>query len=157
MAARRCSLCGISYPAIAQFVTCPIHGEPTDLAQNIEPDPNWKEAFQSAKSRAEKDAALNDRPFPLIPGVQVFESAYMVENKLLYVRQEDIYRAGARLSSVGLDQFYLFELEDGWVYETQGWDDAQRRWWVERVIPADAAADLDWDAEEELARVSAAA
>lgn len=133
MSARRCALCGINYPAIAQFQTCPIHDEPTTLAQNVEPDSNWKDAFARLQKQIEAAAELQ-RPIPLVRGVSVVE-----EGGLLFVSQPELWRAGARLSRFGAG-FYLFELEDGWVYETQGFDDPRRRWWVERVIRSEEEA-----------------
>lgn len=53
---------------------------------------------------------------------------------LLFVNQADLIRAGMLRSHLG-QSFHLFEL-DGAVYETQGWDEPRRRWWVERVSDA---------------------
>lgn len=128
MAARRCTLCGISYPTMPQFSTCPVHEEPTDYLSNVDPDPDWQASMERLAKQATKDAALK-RVVPLVPDVKVVE-----DGGLLWVDQTEMHRAGARLSHMVPDQFHLFELEDGWVYETQGWDEPRRRWWVERVI-----------------------
>lgn len=128
MAARRCTLCGISYPTLPQFSVCPIHDEPTDFISNVDPDEDWKSSMERRVKQAEKDAALK-RVIPLVPGVKVIE-----DKGLLWVDQTEMQLAGARLSRMVSNTFHLFELEDGWVYETQGWDEPRRRWWVERVI-----------------------
>ena len=123
MAARRCTFCDVNYPAVAQFQTCPIHNEETDLLQNANHSPDWKEklaALQVAKADSE-------RPIRLVRGVAAYE-----DGGILWVNQEELYRAGARINSRG-PSFALFELEDGCVYETQGWHESGRRWWVEQM------------------------
>lgn len=126
MAARRCSLCDINYPAIAQFETCPVHDEPTELHTSLTPTTGWQDRMKALKSKVEEAA----RPIPRAAGVTA-----ICDGGLLWVTQEALYRAGVRISSVG-PSFRLFELDDGWVYETQGWDESHRRWWVERVATA---------------------
>ena len=127
MPCRRCSLCGIHFPAIAQFMECPVHEEATTWLGNVEPDENWKEAFEAVQTRAD---AVNDvkRPLPLVHGVEPYDYGGK-----LFIRQMELQRAGLRLSHFHPDQFYLFELDDGVIYETQGWSDALRSWWIEPV------------------------
>jgi hypothetical protein len=125
MSARRCFLCGISYPAIAQFATCPIHQEATQLAQNIEPDEDWQQQFERAKRRADADAAVRE-PLP-----QVFDVAAYEEHGQLWVDQGDLIRAGLRLARTRDD--HVFQLEDD-IYETLGWDEPNRRWWVREYL-----------------------
>jgi hypothetical protein len=129
--ARRCGTCGISYPNIAQFSTCPIHGESTTYASNIEPDEDWQANFERLSKQASTDAEKFDRVFPLIRGVPVIE-----EDGRYFVDQTALQLEGVRFSRMMPDQFYLFELDDGWIYETQGFDEPRRRWWVERVVRA---------------------
>jgi hypothetical protein len=129
VASRRCSLCGISYPSIPQFDECPIHGVPTERRANDDPDPNWKENFERLKKLVDREQDIVARPIPLVRGVEIVE-----ENGHLFVPQQELWNAGLRLSRLQPDQFYLFEMEDGWIYETQGFDDPRRRWWVERVV-----------------------
>lgn len=131
MSARRCSLCGISFPNLQTFIVCPIHEENTQLAHNVEPDEDWQAQFERRKKQADRDSEVNDRIFPFVRGVPVIE-----EDGRYFVDQTALQLAGVRLSRMQPDQFYLFELEDGWIYETQGWDDSNRRWWVERVVEA---------------------
>lgn len=116
---------------IQQFVTCPIHDEPTEVRQGVEPDENWQARLASLKKLFEE----SHRPFPVVHDVAAVE-----ERGQFFVAQSDLHRAGTRLSSIG-EGFYLFELDDGWVYETQGWDESRRRWWVERVVEAAPVAD----------------
>lgn len=129
LAARRCTMCGINFPVVLQFAVCPIHDEPTTLRENTDPDEHWKERFDYLLKKAEADGLLAARVFPLARGVSVIE-----EDGRLFVDQSELHRAGTRLSRMQPDQFHLFELEDGWVYETQGWDEPRRRWWVDRVV-----------------------
>lgn len=133
MAASRCRLCGISYPAITQFETCPIHEERTTYLNTAEPDEDWQRSYERVAKLAQQSAEISDRPYPFARGVTAVE-----EDGLLFVDQSEMQRAGVRLSRMQPDQAYLFELEDGWVYETQGWHESRRRWWVERVAEADA-------------------
>lgn len=126
MAALRCSLCGISYPVLPQFTVCPIHDEETAAVKNIDPDPDWMAQFERLQRQVEKSNELT-RVIPLIRGVEPHEEA-----GLLWVTSDSLYRSGAKFNSA-FGGFYLFELEDGWVYETQGWDEPRRRWWIERV------------------------
>lgn len=131
MAAYRCTLCGISYPAKPQFKTCPIHDEPTDRFDNVEPDPDWQEKGKRVYEHAMRQAELRG-PIPLARGVAVVE-----ECGRLFVQQGDLWRSGVVISWMQPTQFYLFELEDGWIYETQGWDEPRRRWWVERLAESE--------------------
>ena len=132
MAARRCTLCGINYPMVDQFKVCPIHNEETDFRKDASPDANWKDQFAAAQSRAKKDSELSDRVIPLVHGVEVIADCGQ-----LFVDQNALMHAGLRLSRMMNVQFYLFELDDGWIYETQGFDEPRRRWWVEKVAEAE--------------------
>jgi hypothetical protein len=118
-----------------QFATCPIHDEPTDYVTNADPSPDWKEHMERLVQSRERADELS-AAIPLARGV----TARIDDNNLIWVDQGDLGRAGVRLSRMVPDQFHLFELEDGWVYETQGWDMPRRRWWVERVIRSEGAA-----------------
>lgn len=131
MAARRCSACGIRYPSLEQFRVCPIHNEQTEFISE-EPDADWRPSFERLLKKQEREAAVN-ADIPRVEGVPVVE-----ENGRMFVSQMALQNAGLRLSRMMPDQFYLFELDDGWVYETQGWDNPRRRWWVERVAEVDA-------------------
>ena len=128
MAALRCSLCGVSYPRMSQFLTCPLHGEETMQVRD-DPDPDWKEQLARLKAQADKAEELS-RTIPLLHGIEPY-----TEHGLLWVTQEAMYKAGFRISHIS-PSFRLFELDDGFVYETQGWDEPGRRWWVERVLDA---------------------
>jgi hypothetical protein len=132
VAARRCSSCGISYPNISQFTTCPIHDELTSYLGNSDADEDWQVNYERLSKQAVRAAEVNERVFPLIRGVSVVE-----EDGRYFVDNAKLHQAGVRFSRMQPDQFYLFELEDGWIYETQGFDDPRRRWWVDRVAPAE--------------------
>lgn len=138
MPTRRCSSCGINYPVIEQFRICPIHEEPTSLMQD-EPDEHWKVRFERMVEVVNAQEAIA-RPIPLVKGVQVIEVLGFepFNEKLYFVDQTDLVKAGVIFSRMqpAEKQWYLFELEDGWIYETQGFDESRRRWWVERVARA---------------------
>jgi len=108
-------------------MVCPIHGEPTEFFGGNEPDEDWRPNFERLMKQQERDAAIK-AALPHVAGVSVVE-----DNGRLFVSQTALQRAGLRLSRMMPDQFYLFALDDGFVYETQGWDNPRRRWWVERV------------------------
>lgn len=127
MAARRCTLCGVSYPDMAQFAKCPLHGEDTSRITR-EPDPDWKEVLERLKAQADRAEEIS-RPVPLVHGIEPY-----TEHGLLWLDQGTLMDARLRLSR--FRSFHLFELDDGFVYETQGWDEPNRRWWVERVLRA---------------------
>jgi len=129
--ARRCSLCGINYPNIPQFYKCPIHDEATQWFANVEPDKDWQGNHERLDKQIKFSTENHDRAFPIVRGVVAVE-----EDGRYFVDQTEMQRAGVRLSRMQPDQFYLFELEDGWVYETQGWAESRRMWWVERVAVA---------------------
>jgi hypothetical protein len=119
VAARRCSLCGISYPAMNQFTVCPVHEEATQWIEK-DPDEDWKPTMDRLLQRMEQSKELT-RVIPLVRGIEPY-----TENGLLWINQTALFQAGGRFNSAWPD-FHLFELEDGWVYETQGWDDSRRR------------------------------
>lgn len=127
LAARRCSTCGISYPVIQQFEKCPIHETGTHYQASTEPDEDWQAQYERLAKQAARDAEVAG-VYPLVRGVSVVE-----EDGRYFIDNATLHRAGVRFSRMQPDQFYLFELEDGWIYETQGFDDPRRRWWVERV------------------------
>lgn len=131
MAARYCASCNINYPSLVQFQTCPIHGERTDMKPNRDADDDWQVQVERAQRKHDKHRDLAERTIPLVHDVSVIE-----EGGLFFVNQEALQRAGLRLSRMMPNQFYLFELDDGWIYETQGWDEPRRRWWVEPVAEA---------------------
>lgn len=140
MATRRCTSCGINYPVIEQFRICPIHEEATSLLSNDEPDEHWKARFESMV-RVVNQMDEVTRTIPLARGVQVVIEAFGLPDQLqtmYFVDQTDLVKAGLMLSRMqpAEKQWYLFELEDGWIYETQGFDESRRRWWVERVARA---------------------
>jgi hypothetical protein len=139
MAAYRCTLCGVNYPSVNQFYVCPIHDEKTQILKDTEPDEDWKHSFELRQKWAETEEGLRQL-VPRVNGV----SATEVDGQL-WVENIDLQHAGLRLSRMMPDQFYLFELDDGWIYETQGFDDPRRRWWVERVIEAERPFDLAED------------
>lgn len=111
-------------------MVCPIHDEPTEYYGSHEPDEDWRAHLDRMQKQQEREAAIK-AALPHVNGVPVIE-----DNGRLFVSQEALQRAGLRLSRMMPDQFYLLQLDDGWVYETQGWDNPRRRWWVERVSPA---------------------
>jgi hypothetical protein len=128
VASFRCIDCGINYPYTKQFEVCPIHEEPCQVKNIRDPDENWKEAFSMLLDVMQRSASLTS-PIPYVSGVKVIE-----EDGLFFIDQQQLVRAGLILSRTQNDQFYLLRLADGWIYETQGFDDPRRRWWVERVM-----------------------
>lgn len=136
MATRRCTSCGINYPVIEQFRMCPIHEEATSLLNNDDPDEHWKARFESMV-RVVNQMDEVTRPIPFARGVQAIE-VLGPNGKLYFVDQSDLVKINVIFSRMqpAEKQWYLFELEDGWIYETQGFDESRRRWWVERVARA---------------------
>ncbi len=124
MSSLRCTLCGINYPLRQEFVVCPIHEEETTKVKD-DHDPDWDTKAKALYTRLVSDSL---RPFPRVEGVEVVE-----EDGRLYVRQADLVAAKLNINVIG-PSFRLFEIDD-WVYETQGWHEGGRRWWVERVGP----------------------
>lgn len=125
MAARRCVLCGVNYPHIEQFVRCPLHDEETTPI-NASPDANWKERLAALKKQVDAAAEIS-RPIPLVHNVEPY-----IDHELLWLDHNTLFDAGLRLPRGS--SFRLLELDDGFIYETQGWDEPGRRWWVERVV-----------------------
>lgn len=147
LATRRCTSCGINYPVIEQFRICPIHEEATSLLNNDEPDEHWKARFESMV-RVVNQMDEVTRTIPLARGVQTIER-HTPLGTFYFVDQTDLVKAGLMLSRMqpAEKQWYLFELEDGWIYETQGFDESRRRWWVERVARANPDEDEGRDAD----------
>ena len=126
MSSLRCSMCGINYPVQGAFNNCPVHGIDTDLMQ-ADPDPDWTaraERLMASLKRAEEGGDA-------IPRVE--DVPLHTEHGRLWVSDWDLVRAGVRFAKN--QSFRLFEL-DGMIYETQGWHESGRRWWVELVAPA---------------------
>lgn len=125
----RCTLCGIAYPPLRDFLTCPIHEEATEPDPGHDADPDWREKAQRLWRQLKAAALEPERPYPRVENVPVLD-----EGGQLFVKQTDLIRAGLRIP-VHSPSFQLFEL-DGYVYEIEGWDEPRRRWWVERVAPS---------------------
>ena len=87
MAGRRCVLHG-TFPAEYRFSDCPVCGERTSYADNIEPDENWAENIERHRKRiaeAEEEVEL----IPTLENVKV-----MVEAGQFYIDSRDAIRAG---------------------------------------------------------------
>jgi hypothetical protein len=126
MAARRCSVDGVSYPDNFRHETCPICGERTHYISNATPDEDWEWKVERALAAQAQAEALTE-PIPrLTKPVKFIE-----ENGQVFVAQSDLIRAGLRK---GIDQsFWVFTDHEGRLWEAQGWDEPRRRWWVEEL------------------------
>lgn len=113
MAALRCSLCGIGYPAQAyKFAKCPVHGEPTWRDNSSEPDENWA-------ARAEyliQSHELENQVKEIIPTI---ETKVVLRDGLYFIDSRDVVRAGIghRLTDTDLIQVgaQVFEIR-GYIY-----------------------------------------
>lgn len=126
----RCTLCGIDYPPVRDFLVCPIHQEETTPNPGHEPDADWRERAQRLYQQLKGLEKQEYRPYPAVQDVRVHD-----ESGVLFVYQTDLIHAGLRIP-VSAPSFQLFEL-DGAVYETQGWDNPRRRWWIDLVAEAE--------------------
>jgi hypothetical protein len=127
MAARRCSIDGISFPSeYALHETCPVCGERTSYISNDQPDPDWQEKVAHLLERRMQAEALQE-PIPrLTKPVQFIE-----EHGQVFVAQSELINAGLRK---GIDQsLWVFTDHEGRLWEAQGWDEPRRRWWVEEL------------------------
>jgi hypothetical protein len=123
MAARRCSFCGINYPALSSFqmaATCPIHDEPMVYDPSLEPDEDWEE-----QARLIADAyILSAEDATLIPDID--QDALFVQSGRTFVFSWDIIERGI---SHRLPDGALLRVGEK-VYEVIGYIDAMRAYWV---------------------------
>jgi hypothetical protein len=126
VAARRCSVDGISFPDSTAYTTCPVCSQGTSYISNDSPDEDWREKVAALLERLRQAAALQEptphltRPVPFIE-----------EHGRTFVRQTDLINAGLRKA---LDQsLWLFWDSDCRLWEAQGYDEPRRRWWIEPV------------------------
>jgi hypothetical protein len=115
VAARRCSVDGISFPDSTAYTTCPVCSHR-----------DCREKVAALLERLRQAAALQEptphltRPVPFIE-----------EHGRTFVRQTDLINAGLRKA---LDQsLWLFWDSDCRLWEAQGYDEPRRRWWIEPV------------------------
>jgi hypothetical protein len=124
VAARRCSTCGINYPApysIYQSKSlCPLHDEPMEYFGDIEPDEDWEE---SAKEIADR-IVMNLEDGELIPDLE--PEAVFTEGGRTFVYSWDVIQRGV---SHRLPDGALLRVKDT-VYEVLGYVDAMRAYWV---------------------------
>ncbi len=127
MAARRCSMCGISYPDEYPFLKCHVCEEKTDHISNDKEDPNWQ-ALVTWKRRVAWEAT---QVAGAIPGpsddspLSIFE-----QDGLFWVPDGDLRRAD--ICPPSDRRMFLFRAH-GHIWEAQGYDNKRRRWWVEEV------------------------
>lgn len=123
MAARRCSLCGINYPALSSYqavTRCPIHEEDMVYDTDLEPDDDWE---QRAREIAE-EYTLAEEDGSLIPDID--GDSLFIQNGRTFVFSWDVVERG--ISHRLPDGALLRVGED--VYEVIGYIDAMRAYWV---------------------------
>ena len=130
MAARRCSIDGISFPNDFRHEHCPVCSERTSYISNDEPDPDWREKVVNLLERRKQAEALTEDIPRLTRAVNILE-----ENGRFFVAQSDLINAGLRK---GIDQsLWVFIDQEDRLWEAQGWDEPRRRWWVEELAVRD--------------------
>ena len=140
MAARRCSLCGISYPDNYRFQKCPVHGEATDYFNNVDPDENW----EWLATAVQRGIALNAQDDELIPTLH--DVAVTTSGGQLFISSHDVIRAGIRHRLQPLELVRIGQQ----VFEIQGYIDATRDYWVRSFSMELSEADLRRLADGEL-------
>ena len=125
MSARRCSTCGINYPASGQQLAyalsqvCPLHKTPLDLISDEEPDEDWKAKLERLKLQI--DTAGESAP--LIP---MAEAAVLLRDGQLWVSSHDLIRSGL-WDSIGT--FQLIQIGKQ-IFEIQAYYERTRDYWV---------------------------
>lgn len=122
MPAYRCSLCGINYPTVGQFSSCPVCEEKTSWFSDLNPHADWKERTE----------AVHDRSQDEVLGIFDLGDAaiVVVDQGELFLPAQAAYRAGLRSAFKAGMLFSLLVMGNRLTYEVQGWDEARRRWWV---------------------------
>lgn len=119
-AARRCSTCGINYPAIYGFERCPVHGSLTILlnSDKIEVDDDWEQRAAILKGEQPEDPA--DETFgPLVDATvdcrdgQLFVHMWDVQTSARRrLEPHDLFRIGKQTFEV-LE--YIEDAREYWV------------------------------------------
>jgi hypothetical protein len=129
---RRCSTCGINYPAgpFGGVPKCQVDSS-HELAYvlNTEPDKDWKKRVDMLKARL----AEAGRELEAVPQAKETLNIYE-EDGLFWVNAFELFRSGVEFNSSDAN-FRLFQA-NGHIWETQGWDERRRRWWIEQVAVA---------------------
>ena len=119
MGARRCTLCGISYPDEYKFNKCPVHGDPTQFIQ-ADVDEDWEARLGFLVRQRELDEIDSE----LIP---IIEAQVKHKDGLLWVSSHDVIRSGIRYR---LPADALIRIGQQ-VFEIQAYSDSRRAYLVE--------------------------
>lgn len=138
MAARRCSLCGISYPPEQKFARCPVHDEPTAWFNNTEPDEHWEWAATALIVRQE-NASREVDGVPILP----LEPEPLIDD-LYVLNAHEVIRARAQLV---VDAVFMVLPDESastsgpcdCYWEVVGYYDADRKWVVRPLRVPDYA------------------
>lgn len=127
MSTYRCSDCGINYPDTWAHLKCQVCDEPTSNISNDEADEDWHKAV-TWKRRLRWEA---EQIADVIPGPKIHEDLPIYEEGgLFWIGDWDLRRAG--IIPPGDRRMWLFRA-NGHVWETQGWNESKRRWWIAEV------------------------
>ncbi len=118
MAARRCTLCGISYPDEYKFYKCPFHAETTAFINNDGPDEDWDVRLNFLVRQRERD----ERDSELIPEIDGPVELYAGQ---LWIHSWDVIDSGIRYRLKDGDLVKV-----GRVFEVIGYVDARRSYIV---------------------------
>lgn len=139
MAARRCSLCGISYPTDQKFVKCPVHGEATSWFMNVEPDEDWEWKATALLVRVGKAEAAE------IAGITILALEPQPLNRagLYTLDAHAVIRAGAQLAVDGVFETptdpATKDAPCDCLWEVVGYHDATRQWIIRPLRVPDNA------------------
>lgn len=137
MAARRCSLCGISYPT--HMFKCPVHQTDADYINNAEVDDLWEwkaEAIRLHISINEGKA----NPIPVLTGIELRE-----DEGRTWLSSHDLIRAGIQHRLQADD---VLEINPETVptdhpcdalWEVQAYSDGRRAYWIRPLRVPDYA------------------
>lgn len=135
MAARRCPLCGINYPADVKYQQCPIHEEVTVYDYHLSPDADWQWKATAIQMGIE-GKATTDEDGILKLDIPIHEHP----EGLLYISSHDVVRAGVHhrlppdeVLAIGPSQAASADHPHDNLYEVVAYIDAERAYWIRRL------------------------
>lgn len=138
MAARRCDECELDYPldfslpnGVPSTQTCHVCGGSTKYVGRRSAPFDWQARVTKLKQERERlKREAEDSPIPRAEG----ELGIYGESGQFFVDDWDL--RGAKISPPADHRFFLF-YANGSYWESQGWHESKRRWWVEPVDASD--------------------
>ncbi|HEY5989274.1 MAG TPA: hypothetical protein VIV12_23275 [Streptosporangiaceae bacterium] len=126
--ARRCSVCNINYPNSNDHAVCHNCGEDTKF-MIVPVHEDWVDRARRVKAVIDDRTKVDDTPLPAISARLQIVS----ENGKFFVTQTALINAGLHIQS---HRAMVLFIANGIVWETQGWDEPNRRWLIEPVLNA---------------------